>query len=112
MADTAAVWRASPALYFAALNELVNGAEAEHGPWPLEDFDAKLVRAEVARSCARRSLSVCCDAGSYPTQSAPPSCPCLAHLRRMQASLPESPALLGVSAAHSRSEEVRARLMW
>ena len=45
MADTAAVWRASRALYFAVLNELVNGAEAEHGPWPMEDFDAKLVRA-------------------------------------------------------------------
>ncbi len=58
MADTAAVWRASPALYYAAFNELVDRVEAEHGPWPLADFDAKLVRRAI----------VCCRAGSCRTQ--------------------------------------------
>ena len=45
MTDASAVWAASPALYYASFNELVDAAEAEHGPWPLEDFDAKVVRA-------------------------------------------------------------------
>ena len=56
MTDTAAVWRASPALYYAAFNELVDRTEAEHGPWPLTDFDVKLVRAAFARYYVLRAL--------------------------------------------------------
>ena len=42
--DASAVWAASPALYYATFFELVDAAEAEHGPWPLSDFNAKVVR--------------------------------------------------------------------
>ena len=43
--DDSAIYAASPALYYATFFELVDATEAEHGPWPLADFDVKVVRS-------------------------------------------------------------------
>jgi hypothetical protein len=72
ISDTATVWRASPALYYAAFKELVDRAEAEHGPWPLVDFDAKLVRALQLFGLQHRVLnSICCKAWTCLTRYSP-----------------------------------------